>query len=118
MTPLLGLEVASMTCLQPLPAHGTKELIDAFLMMVTDEVVDKATKFPKKLQVAVDVFQLLELDALIYGAEFELAVRTSQNGKVFKFLQSSIPEKQQKCKAKYFVSCIKVLSHNNNLQAR
>ena len=52
-------------------------------MMVTDEVVDKATKFPPKLKVAVDAFQLLELDTLIYGAEYELAVCTSQNGKVF-----------------------------------
>ena len=35
-----------------------------------------------------------------------------------KFLQSTIPEKQQKCEAKYFVSCTKVSSCNNNIQAR
>ena len=35
-----------------------------------------------------------------------------------KFLQSIIPEKQQKCEARYCVSCIKVSSCENNTQAR
>lgn len=35
----------------------------------------------------------------------------------FTFLQSIIPEKQ-KCKDKYFVSCTKVSSRNNKIQAR
>ena len=34
-----------------------------------------------------------------------------------KFLRTIIPEKQQKCEAKYFINCAKVSSHNNNIQA-
>ena len=36
-------------------------------MMVTDGAVDEAPRFPKTLDVAVDLFQLLELDALTHG---------------------------------------------------
>ena len=51
-------------------------------------------------------------------AENEFAVRTLQNAKLFKFLQSITPGKQQKCEAKYFVPFTKVSSRNNNIQAR
>ena len=51
-----------------------KELFDAqqiktrsVLMMVTDGAADEAPRFSKTLNVPVDLFQLLELDALIHG---------------------------------------------------
>ena len=49
-------------------------------------------------------------------AGYELVVHTLQNWRYSKFLRSIIPEKQQKCKAKYFVCCTKVSSCNNNKQ--
>ena len=51
-----------------------KELFDAqqiktrsVLMMVTDGAADEGPRFSKTLNVPVDLFQLLELDALIHG---------------------------------------------------
>ena len=53
--------------------HDTKELFDAqqakrrpVLMIVIVGAADEASRFPKTLNVTVDLFHLLELNALIH----------------------------------------------------
>ena len=44
--------------------------------MVTDGAADKAPRFPKTLSTAIDLFQMLNLNALIHGvnaAGFQLS---------------------------------------------
>ena len=59
--------------------------------------------------------KLVHWVASFHCSEYKLAVHTLQNAKIFKVSASIIPEKQQKCKPKYFVPCTKVSSHNNNI---
>ena len=57
------------------------------------------------------------MSLLFYAfAEYKVVVRTSQNTNQFQ--QTIIPKKQERCKAKYLISCTKISSCNNNIQAR